>query len=384
MGEVYRADDLTLGQSVALKFLPAQLARDAEWLGRFRGEVRAARLVSHPNVCRVHDIGELDGHPFLSMEYIDGEDLASLLRRIGRLPQDKALDVARQLCAGLAAAHDQGVIHRDLKPGNVMLDGRGNVRITDFGLAGLPEQHDRGLAGTPAYMAPELFGRAAASVQSDLYALGLVLYEVFSGRPALQASTIAEMSRLHSDDAGQPHQPRHRSRSAVDRIVFQCLARIPVSDLVGPCRVGGTTEWRSSRRRSRADAIARDGRGGWAGPRHPAGGCARVRGATIGALAIVVALSAQTQVARVVPLDKPPAVLRQEARDAIARLGYSQPAPHAASGFLPSEYLSWIEDHDLSVTRWERVRRGQPPGVTFWFRQGAAPSRVTAFCSPAK
>src|SRR6185503_17659412 len=129
---------------------------DAEWLGRFRDELRAARLVSHPNVCRVHDIGEVDGHPFLSMEYIDGEDLASLLRRIGRLPQDKALDVARQLCAGLAAAHDKGVIHRDLKPANVMLDGRGNVRITDFGLAGLPDEIAPGLAGTPAYMAPEL------------------------------------------------------------------------------------------------------------------------------------------------------------------------------------------------------------------------------------
>ncbi|MGH7339393.1 MAG: serine/threonine-protein kinase, partial [Candidatus Rokuibacteriota bacterium] len=111
MGEVYRADDLKLGQQVALKFLPAALAADAGRLARFHNEVRVARQVSHPNVCRVYDIGEVDGQVFLSMEYIDGEDLATLLRRIGRLPRDKAVEIARQLCAGLAAAHDRGVLH---------------------------------------------------------------------------------------------------------------------------------------------------------------------------------------------------------------------------------------------------------------------------------
>src|SRR5215470_3683082 len=123
MGEVYRADDLTLGQSVALKFLPADLARDPDRLARLRAEVRTARQVSHPHVCRIYDIGEADGQPFLTMEYIDGEDLAALLRRIGRLPEEKGVELARQLCLGLAAAHDRGVIHRDLKPANVMIDG---------------------------------------------------------------------------------------------------------------------------------------------------------------------------------------------------------------------------------------------------------------------
>ena len=135
MGEVYRADDLTLGQSVALKFLPAVLARDPERLARFHAEVRIARQVSHPHVCRIYDIGEADGQPFLTMEYIDGENLAALLRRIGRLPEEKGIELSRQLCQGLAAAHDRGVIHRDLKPANVMIDGRGQVRLTDFGLA---------------------------------------------------------------------------------------------------------------------------------------------------------------------------------------------------------------------------------------------------------
>src|SRR5215472_11696519 len=121
MGEVYRADDLTLGQSVALKFLPEEADKDDALLERFRNEVRISRRVSHANVCRVYDVGDVDGHTFFTMEYVDGEDLASLLRRIGRLPADKALEIARQLCAGLAAAHNKGVLHRDLKPANIML-----------------------------------------------------------------------------------------------------------------------------------------------------------------------------------------------------------------------------------------------------------------------
>src|SRR5579871_4485976 len=137
MGEVYRAEDLKLSQIVAIKFLPESISKDAAALARFHAEVRIARTVSHPNVCRMFDIGDTDGITFLTMEYVDGEDLSSLVRRIGRLSTDKAAEIARQMCAGLAAAHDKGVIHRDLKPANIMLDGAGKVRITDFGLAGI-------------------------------------------------------------------------------------------------------------------------------------------------------------------------------------------------------------------------------------------------------
>src|SRR5918995_2903489 len=115
MGEVYRADDLKLSQPVALKFLPDSYLSDGAALARFHREVRVARQVSHRNVCRVYDIGEIDGRHFLSMEFIKGEELSSFMRRIGRLPQDKAIQIARQICAGLAAAHDAGVLHRDLK-----------------------------------------------------------------------------------------------------------------------------------------------------------------------------------------------------------------------------------------------------------------------------
>jgi serine/threonine-protein kinase len=182
MGEVYRANDLLLGQAVALKFLPVQWTSDENRLARFRNEVRIARQVSHPNVCRVYDIGEVEGSTYLSMEYVDGEERASLLRRIGRLPQDKALEIARQLCAGLAAAHDKGVLHRDLKPGNIMLDGQGQLRITDFSLAGVAGEVKDIRSGTPAYKAPEQRSGQEVTARSDIYALGVVLHEVFIGK----------------------------------------------------------------------------------------------------------------------------------------------------------------------------------------------------------
>ena len=148
------------------------------------GEVRIARQVSHPNVCRVYDVGEFEGHHFITMEYVDGEDLAALLRRIGRLPQEKALDLARQIGAGLAAAHVHGIVHRDLKPANIMLDGSGRARITDFGLAAAAEaiRGKEAQSGTPAYMAPEQLAGGVITPRTDVYALGLVLFEMFTGK----------------------------------------------------------------------------------------------------------------------------------------------------------------------------------------------------------
>ena len=191
MGEVFRADDLKLGQPVALKFLPPDVDRDPARLTQLHTEVRMARQVSHPNVCRVYDIDEVDGTTFLSMEYVDGEDLGTLLKRVGRFPEERGLEIARQICAGLAAAHERDVIHRDLKPANVMLDGTGKVRITDFGLAGASGEAIR--AGTPAYMAPEQLSGQEVTARSDIYALGLVLYEIFTGQRALEASNLAEL-----------------------------------------------------------------------------------------------------------------------------------------------------------------------------------------------
>ncbi len=227
MGEVFRADDLTLGQPVALKFLPESMI-DRSMLERFRNEVRIARRISHPNVCRVFDIGETESQVFLSMEYVDGEDLSSLLRRIGRLPRDKALEIARKICAGLAAAHDKGVLHRDLKPSNIMLDGRGEVRIMDFGLASLAHEIEDVRSGTPAYMAPEQLVGKEVTARSDIYALGLVLYEVFTGKPAFEGKTHDEIMRLRRESTlHRPSTLVHDLDPAVEMVILRCLEEEP-------------------------------------------------------------------------------------------------------------------------------------------------------------
>ena len=201
MGEVYRATDLTLAQPVALKFLPNTGDGFDRMLERFQNEVRVARQVSHPNVCRVYDLGEFEGMPYMSMEYVDGEDLSGLLSRIGRLPADKALDIARKICAGLAAAHDKGVIHRDLKPANIMLDKRGNAVIMDFGLAAVTNElrGPEARSGSPAYQAPEQLRGEEVTAKSDIYALGLVLYELFTGKRAYEAKSIADLIRIQEE-----------------------------------------------------------------------------------------------------------------------------------------------------------------------------------------
>jgi len=230
MGEVYRAEDLKLSQIVAIKFLPASLSTDAGALARFHSEVRIARQVSHPNVCRVFDIGDADGVPFLTMEYVDGEDLASLIRRIGRLSTDKAIEIARQVCAGLSAAHERGVVHRDLKPANLMPDGAGKIRITDFGLASIAASIEAGdvRAGTPAYMAPEQLEGKEVTVKSDLYSLGLVLYEILTGKRAFNASTLPELIKQRESSA--PANPSSLVRDLdplVECVILRCLEKDP-------------------------------------------------------------------------------------------------------------------------------------------------------------
>ena len=177
--------------------------------------VRIARKVSDPNVCRVFDVAETDGQHYVSMEYVDGEDLSSLLRRIGRLPEDKAVEIARQLCAALAAAHEEGVMHRDLKPANIMLDGRGRVKLTDFGIAAMTEVR----AGTPIYMAPEQLAGTEVSVKSDLYSLGLVLHELFTGKRVFESDDLNELSRLHQQPLAASLPSMSQVDPTIDRVV---------------------------------------------------------------------------------------------------------------------------------------------------------------------
>ncbi len=343
MGVVYRADDLKLGQPVALKFLPAALRRDDDRRKRLRDEVKLARLVAHPNVCRVWDVVESGGHEFLAMEYVDGEDLASLLRRIGRLPQDRAVRMGRELCAGLGAVHDQGLLHRDLKPANVMVDGRGRVRLADFGLAAVAE-HVAGAdirSGTPAYMSPEQREGREVTVRSDVYALGLVLYEIFTGQPARPEEHRTPSSQVRDLDP------------VIDRVIERCLepdpalrpssalsvaAALPGGDPLAAALAAGETP--------SPELVAAAGEKG--GLRTP------VALACLAAVVAGIALVAWVA-DRVSPfyldLDKPREVLAYEAERILADLATAPPAADHAYGF---------------------VREGKTPGprrLVFWYRQ---------------
>ena len=231
MGEIYRAEDLKLGVAVSLKFLPPSFEKDPKRLELLLNEVKVARQISHPNVCRVHDVGEVDGLHFISMEYVAGEDLRTSLRRVGRLSYAKALELARQLADALAAAHGRGVLHRDLKPSNLMIDGEGNARIVDFGIA-VADESVRGPeagVGTPAYMSPEQLAGEAATARSDLYMLGLVLYELFTGRHPFRAASREELVRLHREAEPEPPSALVETMEpVVERTILGCLEKDPL------------------------------------------------------------------------------------------------------------------------------------------------------------
>ncbi len=366
MGEVYRANDLLLAQAVALKFLPAQWTSDEPTFARFRNEVRIARQISHPNVCRVYDIGEAEGAAYLSMEYVDGEDLASLLRRIGRLPRDKALEIARQLCAGLAAAHDKGVVHRDLKPANIMLDGQGQLRITDFGLAGVAGDVNDIRSGTPAYMAPEQRSGRAVTARSDIYALGMVLHEVFTGRG-------------FSADSSHPDLPPEE-----DRVIRRCLAEDPAKRPASALAVSAALPGGDPL----AAALAA---GETPSPEMvaAAGDTDSVSVRTLGicfalilvGLVVAAILGGKANILAKIPFSKSPAVLEQRAMDVTQSLGYTEPAIGRAYGFSYDEdYPRYASEHEKLATYRAQLGRGQPPLIYFWYRQ--SPHYLDANATP--
>jgi Protein kinase domain len=380
MGEVYRAEDLRLGQPVALKFLPEALQDDADRHERLFGEVRLARQVSHPAVCRVYDVGEADGQPFLSMEYVDGEDLASLLRRIGRLPRDKALDIARQLCAGLAAAHDRDVLHRDLKPENVMLDGRGKVRITDFGLAVLAEtlRGDDVRSGTPAYMSPEQLAGREATVRSDVYALGLVLYELFTGRRAFGGKSAAELARQHQEE--EPARPSTLIDDldpAVERAILRCLEKDPglrpASALAVAAALPGGDPLAAALAAGETPSPELVAAAGAAEGLSPAAAWACLLVAAAGIAAFTL-LARPINLFRAVPIEKTPAALEDRARELVRSLGYAAPPADTMTGFgVDADYMQYLTEHDRSPHRWNALAAGQPAALHFWYRQSPRP-----------
>ncbi len=386
MGEVYRADDLTLGQQVALKFLPETFAREAAALDRFRNEVRLARQVSHPNVCRVYDIGECEGHVFLSMEYVDGEDLGSLARRIGRLPADKGLEVARKLCAGLAAVHEKGVLHRDLKPANVMLDSRGQVLLTDFGLAQVETTVKQGEArsGTPAYMAPEQLAGEEVTVRSDIYSLGVLLYELFTGKRPFEADTLGELLRLRTQTT--PTSPSTLVRDldpAVERVVLRCLdpdpARRPSSALAVASALPGGDPLAAALAAGETPSpqvVAAAGEGARLASRLALplfAGC-------VVSLLLFSVLAIHNSAIESIRPEYSSDVLTQKARDILGELGYARAPEDEASGFYWKEgYLDFVTKGGKAPPRWDEILSGSPCPMGFWYRQSPEPMTTRLF-----
>ena len=373
MGEVYRADDLTLDHPVALKFLPAGVSSDPDRLAQFHAELRIARQVSHKNVCRLYDLGEANGRTFLTMEYVDGEDLASLLRRIGRIPEDKAIDIARQLCAGLAAAHERGVLHRDLKPANVMLDGDGNVRIADFGLAVAAGDATASRAGTPQYMAPEQLAGGQATVKTDIYALGLVLFELFTGKRAYDAKTLNELVALQqSGTISTPSSVVRDLDPAVERVILRCLendpALRPASALAVAAALPGGDPLAAALAAGETPSPEMVAAAGQTSGVSPLTGFSLLAVIFIGLLG-VAALSDRVLLIAKIPLEKSVDVLEDRAREIIQKLGYSQrPADTARGLFVLQDYFGYVIRTDRTRTRWDSLAGGAFPTLRFWYR----------------
>ncbi len=232
MGKVFRVEDTKIKEDVALKFLKPDISSNKLSIERFRNELKLARKISHKNVCRMYHFGESDGCLFITMEYVPGEDLTCTLRRVGLLSPAKAVFIAGQIIDGLMEAHRLGVIHRDLKPKNIMIDREGSVRIMDFGIARI--LNVKGfttagtLVGTPEYMAPEQVSGKSVDRRSDIYALGIILYEMVTGQVPFQGETALSTAWKHKHE--QPRHPEILNDQVfpeLSRTIMKCLEKRP-------------------------------------------------------------------------------------------------------------------------------------------------------------
>ncbi len=261
MGRVYKVLDKEVEEKVALKLIKPEIAFEEETIRRFRSELRLARQITHPNVCRMYDLGRFESTYYLTMEYVSGEDLKSSLKRMGPLSAGKVISVARQIAAGLAEAHRLGIVHRDLKPQNIMVDREGTVRVMDFGIArsarARGETGEAMLVGTPEYMSPEQAEGREVDGRSDIYSLGIILFELLTGRIPSPADQPPDPGKV------SPQVP-----GALSRIILKCLekdraARYPsAGDLLSEledseAQLPGSEKLRSAKRTTTAPPAAK-------------------------------------------------------------------------------------------------------------------------------
>ena len=368
MGEVYRADDLKLGHPVAIKLLPPKFAGDPKRLEFFHNEVRLSRQISHPNVCRVYDIGEFEDLHFLTMEYVDGEDLKSLLRRIGKVPGDKGVEIAQQICAGLASAHDLNVIHRDLKPANIMIDGQGRARITDFGLARtLTDSVATEVAGTPIYMAPEQLSQGTTNIQTDVFALGLVLQELFTGKAVFPAKSLAELRRMHDEAATLSCSSLTRDIDPLVATAIQSCLEIRPENRAQSCRAVGAAlpggeplaAALAAGHTPTPDQVAASG----------GSGAMSLRAVVVLMVAIVLGIvavlgSSGSSVINQSGLNKHPQILLDDAKALVSACGYVEPPIDYEWGLDFDRVTSVNGGHESDPT----TSHDQQRRINFWYR----------------
>ncbi len=230
MGRVYKAHDTKIKEKIALKLIKPEIAKDKKTIERFSNELRLARKIRHKNVCGMFDLGEEKGTHYITMEFVPGEDLRSSIRRFGQLPIGKSISIAKQICEGLAEAHRLGVVHRDLKSNNIMIDKEGNVRIMDFGIArSLEAKGITGagvMIGTPEYMSPEQVEGEEVDQRSDIYSLGIILYEMVTGRVPFEGDTPFSIGVKHKSEMPQnPKELNTQISDDLNRVILRCLEK---------------------------------------------------------------------------------------------------------------------------------------------------------------
>jgi len=207
MGNVYRVLDKKINEEIALKLINPAIVAEAKIIERFRNELKFARKITHKNICRMYDLNEEEKILYITMEYVLGDDLKSIISMMGQLSVSKTISIAKQICEGLAEAHRLGVIHRDLKPRNIMIDKKGNARIMDFGIArslktkGITGTGD--MIGTPEYISPEQAEGKEADPRSDIYSLGVIIFEMVTGKVPFRGDTPLSIALMHKTDTAR-------------------------------------------------------------------------------------------------------------------------------------------------------------------------------------